>query len=160
MDRRPLPKLCLALLVCFTAATAVNAAENASAKKVRWQPNLAAAHKQSLKTGKPILLVFGADWCFFCHKLERETLNNAKTAKFINSNFVAVKLDLEKDEKVAKILGVKSLPATIVVNSDADMLANIVGYQKSASYAKNLRTALRVHQELQQVSGEKATTTK
>jgi thioredoxin-related protein len=160
MDRRPLPKLCLALLVCFSAVTAVNAADKKAVKTVKWQPNLAAAHKHSLKTGKPILLVFGAEWCFFCHKLERETLNNGKTAAFINSNFVAVKLDLEKDEKVAKIRGVKSLPATIVVNSDADMLANIVGYQKPESYSKNLRTALRVHQQLQQVSGEKATTTR
>ncbi|TWU07053.1 Disulfide bond reductase DsbH precursor [Symmachiella macrocystis] len=160
MDRRPLAKFCLALLVCFTATTAVTAAEKTAVKKVDWQPNLTAAHKLSLKTGKPILLVFGADWCFFCHKLERETLNEANMAKFINNNFIAVKLDLEKDEKVAKILKVKSLPATIVVNSDADMLANIVGYQKSGSYAKNLRNALRVHQELRQVSGEKATTTK
>ncbi len=160
MDRRPLLKLSLALLIGLTAACRINAADKAEPKKVKWQSDLKAAHEQSLKTGKPILLVFGAEWCFFCHKLERETLNDKEMAEFINTNFVALKLDLEKDEKVAKILGVKSLPASIVVNSDADLLANIVGYQKPASYSKNLRAALKVHQELQQVSGEKGTKTK
>ncbi len=156
MDRRPLSIVCVALCICFAFTAQTTAAEKAAKSRVKWQATLQAAHKQSVKTGKPILLVFGAEWCHFCHKLERETLNQRETAKFINANFVTVKLDLDKDEKVAKILEVKSLPASIVVNSDAELLANIVGYKKSADYTKNLRQALRIHQELRQVAAESA----
>jgi len=160
MDRRSFLQLGLAGLIGLSFTAGATAADKEAPNNVKWQPNLQAAHKEAVKSGKPILLVFGADWCFFCHKLERETLNNRDMSQFINKEFVAVKLDLEKDKRVAKILGVSSLPATVIVNSDADLLANIVGYQKPAKYSQNLKAALRVHQELQTVSGEKSTTTK
>lgn len=154
MNRRSFLSYSLALAACFSLATPVHAEKKPATSPIHWQKNLQAAHKAALKSGKPILIVFGAEWCFYCHKLEKETLGDAKTSRFINERFVTVKLDLDKDKKAAKILNVKSLPASIVVDTDANLLGKIVGYQQPKGYANNLRSALHVHQKLQQVSGE------
>ena len=46
---------------------------------------------------KPILLDIGAVWCHWCHVMDRESYENAETAKLINEHFVAVKVD--RDER-------------------------------------------------------------
>jgi len=154
MDRRTLLSSGLALLVCAVLSSPAFATEKTSKSKIQWQKDLRSAHRAAIKSGKPILIVFGAEWCGFCHKLERETLNESETSNFVNSQFITVKLDLDKDVRAAKILGVKSLPASIVVNTEADLLGRIVGYQDSAKYTKNLRQALRIHNQLQQVAAQ------
>jgi len=46
---------------------------------------------------KPILLDIGAVWCHWCHVMDRESYENAATAKIINDHFIAVKVD--RDER-------------------------------------------------------------
>lgn len=46
---------------------------------------------------KPILLDIGAVWCHWCHVIDRESYENAETARIINEHFVAVKVD--RDER-------------------------------------------------------------
>jgi uncharacterized protein YyaL (SSP411 family) len=46
---------------------------------------------------KPILLDIGAVWCHWCHVMDRESYEDAATARIINEHFVAVKVD--RDER-------------------------------------------------------------
>ena len=46
---------------------------------------------------KPILLDIGAVWCHWCHVMDRESYENAETAKVINEHFIPVKVD--RDER-------------------------------------------------------------
>ena len=55
------------------------------------------AFAQAEAEDKPILLDIGAVWCHWCHVMDRETYENAETAKIINEHFVAVKVD--RDER-------------------------------------------------------------
>jgi hypothetical protein len=50
-----------------------------------------------VKEDKPILLDIGAVWCHWCHVMDRESYEDAETARIINENFVAVKVD--RDER-------------------------------------------------------------
>jgi thioredoxin-related protein len=106
-----------------------------------WQSDIFAAHKVSMRDGKPMLLVFGADWCFFCKKLEQTTLAEPEMVRYINENFVPVHLDVDKDKKVASILEVKSLPCTVVLSPNADLLGRIEGFEKAPSLYRKLAAA-------------------
>ena len=46
---------------------------------------------------KPILLDIGAVWCHWCHVMDRESYEDPATARIINENFIAVKVD--RDER-------------------------------------------------------------
>ncbi|WP_166829423.1 thioredoxin family protein [Thalassoroseus pseudoceratinae] len=123
---------------------------------VQWQPNLQAAHRLSQQTGRPMLLVFGASWCHFCHKLEDETLGDPRMAAYVNSMFVPVHLDLDKDQRVAKILGVSAVPATIVLSPQAELVGRHDGFAKVVPFAQKLehsrQTFLASQEKIQQVS--------
>jgi uncharacterized protein YyaL (SSP411 family) len=64
---------------------------------VEWMEWGAAAFERAAREDKPILLDIGAVWCHWCHVMDRESYENAETARIINENFVAVKVD--RDER-------------------------------------------------------------
>lgn len=110
-------------------------------QRVQWQPNLRAAHRAAVASNRPILIVFGASWCYYCKKLEAETLNDPTVSQIINSNFVALHLDFDRERRVADILEVKSLPTAVVLSPNADLLGSIVGYVNTAEMRVSLKDA-------------------
>ncbi|MCX6826497.1 MAG: thioredoxin family protein [candidate division Zixibacteria bacterium] len=49
--------------------------------------------KLAKKNGKHILVNFTAKWCGYCKRMEKETFSNAEIIKYINTNFVSIKVD-------------------------------------------------------------------
>jgi hypothetical protein len=64
---------------------------------VKWMEWGEAAFERAVTEDKPILLDIGAVWCHWCHVMDRESYEDPMTAKIINENFVAVKVD--RDER-------------------------------------------------------------
>jgi thioredoxin-like negative regulator of GroEL len=123
-------------------------------KAVKWQSDLRTAHKLAVQQNKPIMIVFGAEWCGFCKKLEKTTLSNPQLAKYINSTFVSVHIDVDEEEKVAQILNVKSLPCTIILSPGADLLGRFEGFMQPAPMYQKLSSAHKLHTDIQQASSQ------
>ena len=70
---------------------------SAQHQPIDWNEWGAAAFEKAKAEGKPVLLDIGAVWCHWCHVMDRESYEDAKTAEIINANFVAVKVD--RDER-------------------------------------------------------------
>jgi hypothetical protein len=64
---------------------------------VDWTEWGESAFARAAKEDKPILLDIGAVWCHWCHVMDRESYEDPATARIINENFVAVKVD--RDER-------------------------------------------------------------
>jgi len=64
---------------------------------IDWHEWGAEAFEKAAAEDKPVLLDIGAVWCHWCHVMDRESYENAETAKIINDLFVAVKVD--RDER-------------------------------------------------------------
>lgn len=126
----------------------VRADEPLPAKGINWQPNLHTAHGVAVREQKPILLVFGAEWCGFCKKLEQTTLMEPDLVKYINDTYVTVHLDADKDTRACEILEISSLPCTVVLSADADLLDKFVGYLEKGDYYKRLAVAKQLHGRL------------
>jgi len=89
----------------------------------QWSPE---AFRRAAVENKPILLDIGAVWCHWCHVMDRESYEDAATARLINDNFIAVKVD--RDERpdvdtryqaaVAAIAGQGGWPLTAFLTPD------------------------------------------
>ncbi len=53
------------------------------------------------KANKPILMFISNPWCSWCRMMDEETLKDSRVVEFINANFIAVKVDSEKNPAVA-----------------------------------------------------------
>lgn len=139
---------------CGTVSANDPQAQAVAAESVQWHPNLKAAHQAAVRENKPLLLVWGAEWCGFCKKLEGETLAHPALARYINDTFVAVHLDYDKDEKVRDILEVERLPCTIVLTPRAEQLERFEGFHQPADVYQKLSSARQLYLELTQASSE------
>lgn len=64
---------------------------------VDWMEWGQAAFARAVEEDKPILLDIGAAWCHWCHVMDRESFEDPATARIINENFIAMKVD--RDER-------------------------------------------------------------
>ena len=147
---RTLSVLSLAALFAL-AASHSRAAEGT--KSIEWVGDLGTAKEMADATGKPLLIVFGADWCGYCKKLDRETLAHPQVSRYINDGFIPVHMDLDKQKWAARILEVKTLPCTVVLAPNADQLGRIVGYEDPSPFFKKLTQARRMQDRITQTSG-------
>ncbi|GAB4182260.1 MAG: hypothetical protein Kow00108_19180 [Calditrichia bacterium] len=56
------------------------------------------ALERAQETNKHILLMFGGNWCPWCHKLHQLLLTNETLNEFLNENYILIMIDVgEKD---------------------------------------------------------------
>lgn len=70
---------------------------------VDWYPWDPEAFEKAKKEDKPIFLSVGYSSCYWCHVMERLVFENEKIAKFMNENFVNIKVDREERPDVDDI---------------------------------------------------------
>ncbi len=64
---------------------------------IRWHQWDEEAFAAAKRENKPILLDIGAVWCHWCHVMDRESYDDPETARLVNENFIAIKVD--RDER-------------------------------------------------------------
>ncbi len=70
---------------------------------VDWYPWGEEAFARAKKEDKPIFLSVGYSSCYWCHVMERESFMDEEIARFLNENFVCVKVDREERPDVDSI---------------------------------------------------------
>ena len=128
---------CILLSACDSRGDAWPAAGKEAQKtsaELIWFHDLYEAHRVSAATGRPMLIVFGAEWCHYCRELDSTTLKDPELVSYISSNFVPVHLDADKDARVAQILKAKPIPCTVVLGPSADLMGRSFGYQDVQHY--------------------------
>lgn len=96
----------------------------------------AVAQERSSSEEKPIFIDFYTTWCGPCKKMTRETFADPALAALMNSQFINVKLDAEKDinkSLVAKY-GINAYPTLIFANSNGDMITKEIGFKTTAKF--------------------------
>ena len=142
MPKRSTRAVIFALLILVTAGAWAN--ERQATRRiggVDWHEDLYAAHVESVRKQRPLLIVFGARWCGYCRKLEKQTLSHRDVAQTVRAGYVPVHLDLDNDAHIARILEVKAVPCTVILSPQADLLARQAGYADADKFQGLLHAA-------------------
>ena len=111
-----------------------------AAPKIAWRKSFASALAEAKRTKKPLLVDFNAVWCAPCKELDQKTFSNAVVVAE-SRLFVAVKVDIDKEPKIADRYRVQGLPTVAVLKSNGTMSSQFMGF-RDAAYAVNfLRNA-------------------
>jgi thiol:disulfide interchange protein len=88
-----------------------------------------AALKEAATGKKQVLLVFGANWCYDCHVLDR-ALHEGAAAKIVKENYLLVHVDIGEGQKNADLVKTyripleKGVPALAILGADGKMRYN------------------------------------
>jgi thioredoxin-related protein len=122
-----------ALLILFVASLG-------QAASTQWITDFDKALAESKKTSKLIFLDVFADWCTWCHKLDKEVYSDPKFTSYMN-NYILARIDSEDGEKgseIAERYNVESLPTMLVTDGSGNVVNRISGYMNTAELIEEL----------------------
>ena len=88
------------------------------------------ARRLALLHQRPLLVIFGAQWCGWCRKLEAEL--ESPQSDEIRQQWVVAKVDVDDQPVLAQQMDVGSLPGIRIVDASGDVVASRTGYLESA----------------------------
>lgn len=116
----------------------------ALAADIYWHESYSEALMVSQEENKPLMVVFTADWCVFCKKLENQTFTDPAVAKLVNSKFIAVKIDKDKNDQIAKDFGVQGIPDIFFLTpfdkeKGVEVIARQLGFIQAGDLLKGMK---------------------
>lgn len=101
-----------------------------------WLPSIDAGMHSAAERGRPMLVLFTADWCPACCALERDVLDRDEVMEQLNAGWVLVKIDLTEPGgpggAVARQQEVMSIPTIMAFDADGYQLETYRGGHSAA----------------------------
>ena len=114
----------LLISICLLTWLPTNASAGNSIRWYKYGEGMALGKKNK----KPLFVHFRADWCFFCRVMIRKTLQDPAVVTYLNKNFIAVIVDVDKEPETASMYGVRGIPDTWLLTQKGNRIRNIRGY--------------------------------
>jgi thiol:disulfide interchange protein len=122
------------------AALGAMATPAQSAPKIQWETSLATAKQKAKATKRPILVDFYGVGCTVCKQMELTTYANASVVGEAQK-WVMVKLDVLKNEAVAKHYRAESFPTVVFLKPGGQLVNGFKGYVSASELIKQMRAA-------------------
>lgn len=97
-----------ALLISLTANGAL------AASAVFSKLSIDEAKSEATKSNKLLLIDFTASWCGPCHRMEKDTWENAEVRKWVEENAIALQLDVDKEKEVSENFKIRAMPSVVI----------------------------------------------
>ena len=110
------------------------------AQSVTWQNDLAEAAREARGNNTPIVVFVESDACHFCVKMKRQTLAAPKIDAALR-HFTTVRINAAEQRQLAKNLGVRAFPTTIIAAPDGAVLKIAEGFLTAEEFHAELVAA-------------------
>lgn len=120
MERARISVLLLALL---TAGPCVAAA----ADRIEWHTYDAGMSRSRFEK-KKVFLYFHAEWCAYCRDMENQTFKDPAVIHALNWNFIAIRVDSDREQAAATLFRVKGLPDSWFLGEDGAVIGHRPGF--------------------------------
>ncbi len=110
---------------------------------IKWERNFDEALKKAKASGKPIFVDFWAEWCGWCHRLDKTTYVDPNVVAR-SEEFVAVKVNTEaskKEELVAQRYDVQNLPTIAFLSPGGHLVLRLNGFQGPGQFPRTMDQA-------------------
>ena len=118
----------------------------ATSAGIKWERSFEEALKKAKASRKPILVDFWADWCGWCHRLDKTTYLDPVVVRKAEE-FVAVKVNTEgnrKETEIAIRYDVQSLPTILFLSPEGHQVYRLNGFQGPGQFPRTLDQAIEI----------------
>ena len=111
------------------------------AKEQGFERDFKTAIKKAKDSNKPLMMVLGADYCPWCRKFERKTLNSKDVKNFLDKELITLVVDKKFDiDTFPKEFQTSMTPRVFFINPHTGKeFFQTAGYVKKKEYLKKLQ---------------------
>ena len=126
------------LIIVLTVPFLICATTTSSTKVKFHKGSLSTAKERAAQEGKLYFVDFVASWCMPCRWMDETTFSDQRLARYIDQNYVAVKVDIDDFDGFAykQMYNIKMLPSILVFNAKGKLLAQ---YEESLAPSAMLK---------------------
>lgn len=110
--------------------------------KINWREYNTAAFTEAKQSSKPLYLFVYSDLCAWCRKFETETLEKPAIRAFVETHFIPVLIDQQTQPELASQLGIKLVPASMLITHDGKKLLRFYGVIQEQALLEALNKTL------------------
>lgn len=90
---------------------------------------------EAKRSDRKILIVFGANWCAWCHKL-KETVKSPEVKKAIDDgNIIYIYVDTDNRKDLARKYNVNAIPAYVLIDKNENTIRSGSGFKDPTNFA-------------------------
>jgi uncharacterized protein YyaL (SSP411 family) len=89
---------------------------------IKWRSWSMATLEEAKRENKPILLSLSAIWCHWCHVMDETTYSDDGVIRFINENFIPVRVDADMRPDIDNLYNQGGWPSTLVLKAAGDII--------------------------------------
>ncbi len=135
------------ILLLLFSLTLFGANVDKFAQEMGFERDYKTALTRANKENKILMMVLGADYCPWCRKFERKTLNSSLLKKRLQTEVVTLVVDKKFDiETFPKKFQTQFTPKVFFINpKDESIILDTTGYIKKKHFAENLDNAIQLY---------------
>jgi thioredoxin-related protein len=122
------------ILVAFTSSAGAG-------DKVEWRSDYDTARREATEKNRPLFLDFGTEDCVHCKRMHQTTFRDPSVIRLLNEQFVPLKVDANREPKLAQSLRIQAYPTMILAGHDGKILGWIEGYMEVTRMVEHLQRA-------------------
>lgn len=100
---------------------------------------------KAIKEKKYIFVDSYTDWCYWCKVMDKETFTDSTVSSNLNTNFISVKREMEKDEEgiaMSMKYHVNAFPTYLVFSPEGMLVYKIIGFRPAEEFLAELKLSL------------------
>lgn len=111
----------------FISLSIVISCNKASSEDIKWR-SFDEGMSIGKKNSKKVFIHFWTGWCGYCTKMANETFKDPAVVSFLNENFVAVRVNANKEKDLAAKYNVRGLPDNWFISKEGERIGHLPGY--------------------------------
>jgi YHS domain-containing protein/thioredoxin-related protein len=143
-------------LLVLASITTPGALAAEDAPKIDWRTDLGGAQAEAKSRDLLLWLQFTGPWCINCRRMDRATFLHVGVVARSRDQFIPIKLRSDEHETLAQNLGLTSLPSTVIVRPNGEIVGKYEGYIEPETFEVLLADVLRRENRLpEQIAARK-----
>lgn len=131
--------LILTIVLIAGVSMAVCASSTDSVSGLNISDNYDSALKDAKASNKTVMIIFDQNSCSYCDKFKQDTLSNPQVQEKINSSFIPVVVDVNKDYDLASKYKVFGTPSVVFSDSNGKEIHRIGGYVGANDFLEEIK---------------------
>lgn len=110
----------------------------APAQEITWRTDYNRARQEAAEHGRPIVIDFTTENCYWCRQLESRTFSDAEVTQLLNGRCIPLRIDASRHPQLVQALNIQSYPTLVYAGSDGKILGYHEGFLEAPKFKEHL----------------------